>query len=46
MDEKGDHEEIENLSRSVVSKDIESEIKNIPRKRCSRPDSWWITIIV
>lgn len=40
MNEKGGQEEIENLNRAVRSKEIESVIKNIPRKRSSRPDGF------
>ena len=31
------HEEIENLSRARMSKEIESVIKNLPRKKSPKP---------
>ena len=34
------HEKIENLNRPVMSKEIESVIKNIPTKKNSEPDDF------
>lgn len=33
-----DLEEIENLIRSIMNKEVESIIKNLPTKKCPRPD--------
>lgn len=43
MAEKGDHEEIEIEQIQKMSKEICFRNQKYPKKkRCSRPDSWWI----